>query len=111
MFKDWLPDDEGTFDQIFLNDSKCWKIDRFIKKPDELKELLEVIKENLPLLKKLHCLAVCRGTSYPYIGWLDFAKCVETCGILDKNFNLTTLDNVFIASNAEINKIEGNTIK
>jgi hypothetical protein len=68
-----------------------------------------VFKENLPLLKHLHCIAVSRGKAYPNMTWFDFALCCETCGFLDRTIKLSTLDRVFIASDVEAAKVGGNS--
>ena len=68
-----------------------------------------MFKENLPLLKHLHCIAISRGKAYPNMTWFDFALCCETCGFLDRTIKLSTLDRVFIASDVEAAKVCGNS--
>lgn len=68
-----------------------------------------MFKENLPLLKQLHCIAVSRGKSYPNMTWIEFAHCCESCGFLDRTIKLSTLDRVFIASDVEAAKVGGNS--
>ena len=68
-----------------------------------------MFKENLPLLKQLHCIAVSRGRAYPNMTWIEFALCCESCGFLDRTIKLSTLDRVFIASDVEAAKVGGNS--
>ena len=109
VFKDWIQDDESTLDQIFVNDSRGWKIQRFVKKENELLDLYKVIKENLPMLKQLHTIIMSKSEDYPNIGWFQFVDCCIDCCFLDRNIKMDTLDRTFIASDVEAAKVEGNS--
>jgi len=107
VFKDWKEDTEETFQAVMDSDCKFWKVERIIKDPKELQSTKEMVARYLPTLKKIYIALISQST-YPNISWLEFSHFCHQCNLIDKQFNISALDRVFIATNVEIEQLDDN---
>lgn len=55
---------------------KFWKIAKFVKDPNDIKKIEEVLARNIANLKELY-ISLISVSGYPNITWLDFAYFVK----------------------------------
>ena len=88
---------------------KLTKLSRFIKEPEELTRVTEILLEHYAAIRDQFYTQLSNPDSYPSIDWLDFSKHILKWKIVDKQtLNTADVDRIFIATNVELEAMEGN---
>ena len=83
-----------------MNLTKC---NRFIKDPEELKRVNEVLLTHYKALRDQFFSQASNPASYPSIDWLDFTNTIAKWKIIDKySLKMADADRIFIATNVEL---------
>ena len=85
-----------------------WKLARFIKDPNDLKDCIKVITDRFSEIKEIFIGAVADSGSVPDISQLYFLEFCQVSGITDSVVNSSILDVYFTATNFEVVEQEGN---
>lgn len=67
VFKLWKEDTPEILGRALAHDYKYWKVKKFIKDPQELKEIMEITQRHFPMLKSLFLQTVAKGSDPPDI--------------------------------------------
>ena len=101
VFQDWKVDTEETYKTMLLEDFKYWKLNRFIKDPEDIKACEQIIRNNIVELKDLYT-SLISCSNFPNIDWMDFSQFVKQANIIDKATTFAVIDRLFIATNVEL---------
>ena len=72
VFCDWIEDEKGvTSEQAVDKDLLLWHCDKFVKDPEELEDLCNVVRKYAEPLKNIF-IQVASRSAFPQIGWQDF---------------------------------------
>lgn len=99
VFKPWLKDTPISLNNALTNDLMYWKGPKFIKDPEDLERVIDLIRKNYTQLKNIYHTLI-GGDSYPSIGMNEFTSFAKVSGILDGSIPFATVDRMFIAVNA-----------
>ena len=108
VFRDWREDTPETYKRCLAHDLKYWKVNKFIKDPEELQRIIEVTRKHFPLLKSLFLQLVAKGGDPPDITQLDFLDFCSQSGMIDGKLTSSTIDVYFTATNFEEEDQDGN---
>ena len=101
VFDEWIVDTDETYKELVDFDEFWWKVNRFVKDPEDYANIKNLLVKHMKILKLIYTtLIAC--SDFPNISWLDFAQFIKECDILDKNLNLSAVDRLFIAANVEV---------
>ena len=76
-----------------------WRVPRFVKDPEEYREVVDIISSNYEELKLIFVNLIA-GDSYPGIGWNDFAAFCRATDILDGTIPSSLVDRMFLTVKA-----------
>ena len=108
VFKLWKEDTAETAKNCLRHDFKYWKCTKFLKDPEEYKDVTEVIKKHFSSLKEIFLQFVAKGGDPPDIKQLDFLEFCQSSGITDDIITASILDIYFTATNFEESDQGGN---
>lgn len=74
-----------------------WKVNKFVKDPEQQTRCAEVVKGYFPKLKNIF-INLISGGDYPHIGRNDFGNFCKDVDILDGSIPTSTVDRMFIAT-------------
>ena len=89
-------------------DATLNKLNRFIKDPDELKRVYDVLLKYYRPLRDQFFTQISKAESYPVIDWIDFTNSCQTWNVVDKSLKMADIDRIFIATNVELEDQEAN---
>ena len=69
------------------------------------------VREHIFIVKEMYAHLQSESESYPGIGQIIFSHFCKDCGMIGKNFNISTADRLFISANYTDAPVEGNTAK
>ena len=84
------------------HDFNFWKGRRFIKEDSDFERSKQIIKEHMPLIMQLYANLQGESTSYPGITSQTIGDFCKKSKLMDKDFNLSTSDRLYIASTVKI---------
>jgi len=100
VFADWKVDTDAMLKTAFRADRENWKLDRFIRDPEDLMRSEQVLSDNFARIKKIFIVEASKS-GFPCINWIKYADFCTECDILDPNVPLATIDRIFITANVE----------
>jgi hypothetical protein len=83
-------------DQILDHDSKCWKIERFVKDPEDIPRIFELVRKYLPQLKDAFIQVIARS-QFPGATKIDFFSYFARKSGLCSDSESALSDRTFIA--------------
>ena len=97
VFAKWKRDTKGRLRKFLTkHDFRKWKIDKFIKDENELKEIKKYFRLNIASFKTVFHNLMGFSDSFPGINRMHFGEFCETCNLMDdQNFNNATADRIF----------------
>ena len=100
VFAYWITDTPASIAKCFEYDMRYWKCKRFIKDKDDFENLKKSVKKNYEFLKANH-LALASTSTFPCTSINEFSLYAYKAGFIDKTFNSSRIDQLFIATNFE----------
>lgn len=84
VFSKWIPDNKVLLEKCFEQDTKLWKMHRFVKDEEEQDEIKRVLFKNYALLKDTF-LYVAAISHFPAITSNEVTWFAKHSNIMDKN--------------------------
>lgn len=103
VFAQWR-DNNRLFEQ---HDFSKWKIDRFVKKSQEMTEIKQFFLDNIQHIKEIYANMQAESILYPGVSALAFSEFCQAANLIDKTFSLSTADRLFIAANYDVSEDAG----
>ena len=103
VFKNWQHDTPYLLEQSMRHDIEAWKVLKFVKEPNEYREICLILKQNYNYLAQLHK-SISARDSYPTVGLLQVTTILQEADILDQVLSTGIVDTQFIASRADVDK-------
>ena len=75
----------------------------FVKDQNEVKEIELLFLQNIEFLKTLYIVRSAMS-NYPVIRWLNFAPFIHDMNLIEPNFEMTTVDRIFISVTKNLDK-------
>lgn len=101
VFAKWKQDTSSIYQKCIEHDTRCWRLNKMIKDPEQLKETITVVTKYFGKLKEIFTELSSDCTHYPTISlqsWTGF--CLQS-KIVDKNFLSQQLEIIFFAARFE----------
>jgi hypothetical protein len=98
VFNLWKEDTKSKLQACLRHDFENWKLQRFVKDPDEQRRVEEIITKNFAGIKSVFHFEISKSL-FPCISWIDFTNFCISCKVPDNECVLATLDRLFIATN------------
>lgn len=89
-----------------MDDLKHWKVERFIKKAKEVREVNEFMEGQLWAIKNLQVNLQCESLTYPGISSLAISSFCAAVGLIDHSFSAADANRLFIASTTDVDKTD-----
>jgi hypothetical protein len=89
------------YKKCFEYDMKFSKLSRFVKDIKELEKVSEILLKYYGEIKNQFYSSIATS-DYPTIQWMDFGNICEEWRIIDKDFPMSFIDRLFIATNVEL---------
>lgn len=102
VWKKFQEDTPEFLMKMLEQDIKYGKTSKLTKKKEDADALKDVLFKYYLEVKNIF-LYIASNSSYPTIGFNDFTAFVNTSKIMDKNVNLSRVDQQFIATNVSVN--------
>jgi hypothetical protein len=99
VFKGWIKDSRSSIAASLKLDLSYWRVPRFVKDPEDYRQVVDVISENFVQLKHIF-INLISSDSYPGIGWNDFSAFCRATDILDGSIPSSTVDRMFLTVKA-----------
>lgn len=103
VFKEWKVDKPKTISEGLLEEVALWKVPNFVKEPEECEGILDFMQSEACFLKTLFIVRS-SASNFPVIRWLSYSPMVTEWGLADADFEMATVDRVFISVTKNVDK-------
>lgn len=103
IFKDWRLDKPKAVCDGFLEEIAYWKVPNFVKDEEECEAIEKYMQSQALFLKTLFTVRAA-ASHFPVIRWLNYAPLVTEWNLADADFEMATVDRIFIAVTKNMDK-------
>jgi hypothetical protein len=104
VFKDWKLDKSKLIKEGLIDEVAYWNVPNFVKDEEEVAKITKAMEKEAEFLKTLFIIK-CAHSYFPVLRQLNFGQMIhEWPGVIAPNFEIATVDRIFIAVTKNMNK-------
>ena len=84
-------------------DTEGWKVDSFVKDPNERRIIMQTLRQNFVYLSQLFA-SVSGRDNFPFLSQTDVSDIFSEADLFDKTFNIGIADTKFITTKTNVKK-------